>query len=169
MCQKAIPREAAIQLVTQGKTDLLQGFISKKGRPFDAFLKRESGRIAWEFPPRATKLDKDGKPIARKAKAPPDLSKASPIGQSKMHKGGEILEAPDAFYVRRPDQDNRVVFTLKRELCGLQIPKEEVLRMLDEGRTNLIQGFMSKRGQPFGAYLVLSKTGAKAEFEFPPR
>ena len=34
---------------------------------------------------------------------------------------------------------------------------------------NLIQGFMSKRGQPFGAYLVLSKTGAKAEFEFPPR
>ena len=25
------------------------------------------------------------------------------------------------------------------------------------------------RGMPFGAYLVLSKTGAKAEFEFPPR
>jgi DNA topoisomerase-3 len=40
---------------------------------------------------------------------------------------------------------------------------------MEEGRTNLIQGFMSKRGQPFGAYLVLSKTGAKAEFEFPPR
>jgi DNA topoisomerase-3 len=86
-----------------------------------------------------------------------------------MHKGAEILEGPDAFYVRKPDQDNRIVMTLKRELCGLQIPKEEVLRLLEEGRTNLIQGFMSKRGQPFGAYLVLSKTGAKAEFEFPPR
>ena len=26
---------------------------------------------------------------------------------------------------------------------GIDLPKEEILRMLDEGRTNLIQGFMS--------------------------
>ena len=169
MCQKAITRDAAIQLVTLGKTDLIQGFISKKGRPFDAFIKREEARIAWEFPPRKPKIDKDGNPIARKAKAPPDLSKARVIGQSKLHKGGEILEAADAFYVRRPEQDNRVVFTLKKQLCGLDLPVEEVLQLFEEGRTGLIQGFMSKRGQPFGAYLVLSKTGSKAEFEFPPR
>ena len=43
---------------------------------------------------------------------------------------------------------------------------EEVLRLLEEGRTGLIPGFMSKRGLPFAAYLVLSKTGSKAEFEF---
>jgi DNA topoisomerase III len=169
MCQKPIPREAAIQLVTQGKTDLIQGFISKKGRPFDAFLKRDNARIAWEFPPRAPKLDKDGKPIARKAKTPPDLSKATPLGHSKSHKDAEILETPEAFYVRRPDQDNRIVFTLKRELCGRKLSFDEVKPLFDEGRTGLIEGFMSKRGQPFGAYLVLSKTGAKAEFEFPPR
>ncbi len=169
MCQKAIPREAAILLVTVGKTELIQGFISKKGRPFDAFLKREEARIAWEFPPRKAKVDKDGNPIARKAKTPPDLSKATVVGTSKMHKNGEILETPEAFYVRRPEQDNRIVMTLKRELCGLKLPTEEILRLLEEGRTNLIQGFMSKRGMPFGAYLVLSKTGTKAEFEFPPR
>src|SRR6185369_15971954 len=169
MCQKAIPREAAVQLVTVGKTDLIQGFISKKGRPFDAFLKREDGRISWEFPPRKPKLDKDGNPIARKAKAPPDLSKATVLGTSKMHKNGEILETPEAFYVRRPDQDNRIVFTLKRQLCAKEIPPEEVVRLLETGRTELIQGFMSKRMLPFAAYLVLSKTGVKAEFEFPPR
>jgi len=169
MCQKAIPREAAILLVTVGKTELIQGFTSKKGRPFDAFLKREEARIAWEFPPRKAKVDKDGNPVARKAKTPPDLSKATVVGTSKMHKNGEILETPEAFYVRRPEQDNRIVMTLKRELCGLKLPTEEILRLLEEGRTNLIQGFMSKRGMPFGAYLVLSKTGTKAEFEFPPR
>lgn len=169
MCQKPIPREAAIQLVTQGKTDLIQGFISKKGRPFDAFLKRESGRIAWEFPPRAPKLDKDGKPIARKPKTPPDLSKGTVLGQSKSHKDGEIVETPEAFYVRRPDQDNRIVFTLKRELCAHKLTFDEIKPLFDEGRTGLIQGFMSKRGASFAAYLVLSKTGAKAEFEFPPR
>ena len=169
MCQKAIPREAAIQLVTVGKTDLMQGFISKKGRPFDAFLKREEARISWEFPPRAPKLDKDGKPIPRKTKAPPDLSKAVVLGQSKSHQGGEILQTAESYYVRRPDQDNRIVFTLKRHLCQKEIPSEEVLALLETGRTGLIQGFVSKRQHPFAAYLVLSKTGVKAEFEFPPR
>ena len=169
MCQKAIPREAAIQLVTTGKTDLIQGFISKKGRPFDAFLKREAGRIAWEFPPRKPKVDKDGNPIVRKAKTPPDLSGAQVLGPSARHKGGELVATAEAFYVRKPEQDNRVVFTLKRQLCGRDIPEDEVRRLCAEGKTGLIPGFMSKRGQTFGAYLVLSPTGAKAEFEFPPR
>jgi DNA topoisomerase-3 len=169
MCQKAIPREAAIQLVTTGKTDLIQGFISKKGRPFDAFLKREAGRIAWEFPPRKPKVDKDGNPIVRKAKTPPDLSSAQVLGPSARHKGGELVATADSFYVRKPEQDNRIVFTLKRQLCGREIPEEEVRRLCAEGKTGLIPGFMSKRGQTFAAYLALSPTGAKAEFEFPPR
>jgi len=169
MCQKPITREMAIQLVTEGKTSVIENFISKKGRPFSAMLKREGPKFSWEFPPRAPKLDKDGNPIARKAKAPPDLSQAVVIGQSKSHKGGEILQTPESYYVRRPDQDNRIVFTLKRHLCAKEIPPEEVLKLLEEGRTDLIPGFMSKRGLPFGAFLVLSKTGVKAEFEFPPR
>ncbi len=169
MCQKPITREMAIELVRDGKTQLIKAFISKKGRPFDAFLKREGPKFSWEFPPRAPKLDKDGNPIARKAKTPPDLSKAEVIGKSKEHKDGEILMTPESYYVRRPDQDNRIVFTLKRHLCAKEIPPEEVVRLLETGRTELIQGFMSKRMLPFAAYLVLSKTGVKAEFEFPPR
>ncbi len=51
----------------------------------------------------------------------------------------------------------------------MDIPKEEVLRLLETGRTELIEGFVSKRGSKFGAYLVLSKTKSKADFEFPPR
>jgi DNA topoisomerase-3 len=169
MCQKPITREHAIQLVSEGKTEIIKGFISKKGRPFDALLKRDGGKFSWEFPPRAPKLDKDGKPVARKAKAPPDLSKGTVLGKSKMHQDGEIVETPEAYYVRRPDQDHRIVFTLKKELCGKPIPPEEVMKLFETGRTELISGFMSKRGMPFGAYLVLSKTGAKADFEFPPR
>ena len=52
MCQKQITREQAIQLVTHGKTDLIEKFTSKKGRPFDAYLVRQGGKITWEFPPR---------------------------------------------------------------------------------------------------------------------
>ncbi len=169
MCQKPITREYAIQLVSEGKTELITGFISKKGRPFDAFLKREGAKFSWEFPPRAPKLDKDGKPSARKAKAPPDLTKAVVVGQSKSHAGGEILQTPDAYYVRKPEQDNRIVFTMKRHVCQKEIPVEEVRQMMETGRTNLIEGLISKRLTPFSAYLVLSKSKNKTEFEFPPR
>ena len=40
MCQKEVTREQAIQLIKRGKTDLIEKFISKKGRPFDAYLVR---------------------------------------------------------------------------------------------------------------------------------
>jgi DNA topoisomerase-3 len=167
MCQKAIPPEQAIKLVSEGKTDLIQGFISKKGRPFDAFLTSTPGKL-FEFPPRIPKLDKDGNPVARKTKAPPDLSSAEKLGESKALKG-EILSAGDSYYVRRPDQNGRIVFTMKRHICQKEIPPGELHNLLENGRTSLIEGFVSKRGAKFSAYLVLSKNNAKADFEFPPR
>ena len=91
------------------------------------------------------------------------------MGQSKQHKKGEILATPEAYFVRRPDRDNRIVFTLKRQLCAQEITEQNIRDLCEEGRTGLIEGFVSKGGRPFSAYLVLSKAGAKAEFEFPPR
>jgi DNA topoisomerase III len=169
MCQKPIVREQAIQLVTQGKTDLIQGFTSKRGRPFDAFLVRQSGKISWEFPPRKPKEGGAGR--ARKEKAPVDLSSAVRLGESRVHGGGELLQTEDAYVVRKPGAagGDRVVFSLKRKLCDYDIPTEEVERLLTDGRTGLIDGFVSKRGAKFSAYLVLAKNKAKAEFEFPPR
>ncbi|HKP04806.1 MAG TPA: DNA topoisomerase III [Chthoniobacterales bacterium] len=169
MCKKEVTREQAIRLIEQGKTDLIQGFTSKKGRPFDAFLVRNDARIRWEFPPRAPKKDKDGKPIERKPRAKVDLSKAHVLGESKAHKGGELVEMEDAYYVRKPDQDNRAVFKLTKKLCEHEITPEEVKELLVEGRSHLIEDFISKRGNKFAAHLVLSAKKDKAEFEFPPR
>jgi DNA topoisomerase-3 len=47
---KAIPKEQAQKLLATGKTDLLDGFISKRGRPFSAYLKLEDGKVGFEFP-----------------------------------------------------------------------------------------------------------------------
>ncbi|MEO8440000.1 MAG: DNA topoisomerase III [Spartobacteria bacterium] len=168
MCKKEIHRETAVQLAEKGKTELIKGFISKKGRPFDAFLVRQGPRIAWEFPPREAKKDKDGKPVARKAKAQVDLSKARVVGESKLHQG-ELVEADGAYYVRKPDQDNRAVFKLTKTLCEHEITTDEVNELLAQGRSPLIENFVSKRGNKFSAYLVLSPKKDKAEFEFPPR
>ncbi|MGI8435537.1 MAG: topoisomerase C-terminal repeat-containing protein, partial [Chthoniobacterales bacterium] len=168
MCKKELPREQAMQLIEKGKTDIIKGFISKKGRPFDAFLVRDNARIRWEFPPRAPKTDKDGKPVERKARAKADLSNAKVIGESKMH-AGEIVELDDAYYVRKPDQDNRQVFKLSKKLCEHEITADEVKDLLTDGRSPLIEDFVSKRGNKFAAHLVLSQKKDKADFEFAPR
>ncbi len=169
MCQKAITPEMAIDLISQGKTGLIQGFISKKGRPFDAFLKRDGARIAWEFPPRAPKIGKDGKPIERKSRTKVDLSKARVLGPSPAHQGGELVEQDDAYYVRQPAQDNRAVFKLSKKLCDVELSLAEVQKLLAEGKSSLIENFVSKRGNKFSAYLVLAPGKSKADFEFPPR
>ena len=168
MCKKEISREEAVHLIEKGKTDLIKGFTSKKGRPFDAFLVRNDARIRWEFPPRAAKVGKDGKPIVRKARAKADLSTAKVIGESKMH-DGELVELEDAYYVRKPEQDNRQVFRLTKKLCEHEITADEVNELVSEGKSPLIENFVSKRGNKFSAYLVLSPKKDRAKFEFPPR
>jgi DNA topoisomerase-3 len=172
MCQKEITREQAIQLVTRGKTDLIEKFTSKKGRPFDAYLVRQGGRISWEFPPRKPReaAAKNGKGGPRKAKPPIDLSKAVKLSESKVHHG-DLYQTEDAFVVAKPQPNGvpRVVFQLKRNLCGKEISAEDAERLVELGKTGLIEGFVSKRGSHFSAYLTLSKDKKKAEFEFPPR
>jgi DNA topoisomerase-3 len=173
MCQKPVTREHAIQLVERGKTDLIEGFTSKKGRPFDAFLMRQGPKINWEFPPRKPRepgaKSANGR-APRKPKAPLDLTKAVKLSESKVH-DGDLYQTEDAFVVAKPQADGspRVVFELKRNLCGKEIPPEEAERLVEMGKTGLIEGFVSKRGSNFGAYLKLSKDKKKAEFEFPPR
>jgi DNA topoisomerase-3 len=53
---KELSPEHINQLLTHGKTELIKGFISKKRRPFDAFLHLDNkGKITFSFPPRKTK------------------------------------------------------------------------------------------------------------------
>jgi len=54
--QQPIERAQVQKLLSEGRTDLLPRFISKKGRPFRAYLvKNSGGGIGFEFQPRASK------------------------------------------------------------------------------------------------------------------
>ena len=172
MCKRPISREEAISLVSEGKTPLIEDFTSKYGRPFKAFLVKRGNKAAFEFPPREAK-EKQGEKPARtsRKKTLVDLDKARAIGASKAHAGAPLYETDDAYIVAKPGDDNKpyAAFEVKKVLCQKEIPQEEILTLLDNGKTNLIEGFVSKRGNPFSAYLVLSRNKTKAEFEFPPK
>ena len=50
---RRIDQDHIEQLLSKGKTDLITGFISKKKRPFDAYLLLDGkGKLGFEFPPR---------------------------------------------------------------------------------------------------------------------
>jgi DNA topoisomerase-3 len=68
------------KLLASGKTDLLTRFISKKGRPFKAFLaKRPDGSIGFEFMARAPRHEKP-------AGAPGPAAAAAAAGPRKRAK-----------------------------------------------------------------------------------
>ena len=57
--ERAITRENIAQLLNKGKTELIKGFISKRKRPFDAYLCLDNkGKITFEFPPRKLRARK---------------------------------------------------------------------------------------------------------------
>jgi DNA topoisomerase-3 len=73
MCQYEIPREQAIKFFTEGKTDLIDKWISKRGRPFSAHLACDTeGKtvLKWEFPEREVKLDAEGNPVKPRGRFP---------------------------------------------------------------------------------------------------
>ena len=66
MLGKTLPKEEIANLLKDGKTGLIKGFVSKRtGRPFDAFLVlKKGGNIGFEFPPRNFPPKKNAAPKA---------------------------------------------------------------------------------------------------------
>lgn len=67
LCQKDITPENAREFFENGKTSLIVNMISKRNRPFSAFLVCSPGEkrlMSWEFPPREPKPKAAKKPTA---------------------------------------------------------------------------------------------------------
>ena len=77
--QRSIPVDQVVKLLTTGKTDLLDKFISKKGRPFSAYLKLEAnGKVGFEFAPSARDAKAPGSPARGKRRPASTASARKP-------------------------------------------------------------------------------------------
>jgi DNA topoisomerase-3 len=66
--QQPVEQAQIQKLLATGRTDLLPRFISKKGRPFKAYLvKTPGGTVGFEFQPRAPKPGAQARPAAAPA------------------------------------------------------------------------------------------------------
>ncbi len=153
-----VPEENFRQLITEGKTDVIEGFKSKAKKKFDARLKLEKDengktRVSFDF---------DG------------VGPKTVDGVTCPICGGAIQTTPFGYgcsNYKKDDQEHSCNFHIGTML-GHKFREEEVKTLLTEGKTEVIKGFQSKKtGAKFDARVTLSQdengkiTGLKFLFE----
>ena len=168
--QQPIERAQMQKLLATGKTDLLDKFVSKKGRPFKAFLVLKDGEIGFEFEARASRTKRDAAKVAAAREPAPrlDFTGQEPLGQCPKC-GGRVFEADTAYVCEKSQAEKRPCkFKVNKVILQQPIDRAQAAKLLAENRTDLLKQFVSKTGRPFPACLVMDDMG-KVTFEFPPR
>ena len=154
------------ELLTERTIGPLQGFRSKMGRPFAAILK-----ISHDEEIKNYKLEFDfGQSAADDENAEPvDLSGQTSLGACPKC-GSGVYEVGLAYFCEKALAKPKACdFRSGRIILQQEILPEQMVKLLNEGRTDLLPGFVSQRTRrPFKAYLAKGKDG-KVSFEFEPR
>jgi DNA topoisomerase III len=147
-------------LISKGVVGPLQGFKSKFNKPFDASLQIDAKfKTAFLF-----EGDDD--------KAP-ELSEEMLIGSVKTSDGKEhkVYATDKAYHV--PDivtKKDPHGIRIGRSILQREIPEDQALKLISEGKTDLLTGFVSNRTKrKFDAFLTFDLVTAKIGFDFPPR
>lgn len=166
--QQAIDRVQVGKLLSEGKTDLLKGFVSKKtNRKFEAFLKLDGGKVGFEFAPREKGAGRFGKKAADAAPAVKlDFTGQTSLGVCPKCKG-QVFEGPTDYVCENSQREaKRCLFKTGKVILQQPVEREQVAKLLATGKTDALTKFISKAGKPFTAHLKLGDKG-KVEFEFP--
>ncbi|HEX3890621.1 MAG TPA: DNA topoisomerase, partial [Verrucomicrobiae bacterium] len=167
--QQPIEAAQVKKMLETGKTDLLTKFISKKNnRAFKAFLVIKDGGTAFEFAPREPKAGKakDGTPREPLPKI--DFTGKESIGKCPKC-GGEIFDTEQGYLCENSQRDAKACkFKIGKTILEQPIELAQAQKILADGKSDLLDKFISKAGKPFPAYLVMDAKG-KITFDFPPR
>lgn len=155
ICEKKLTERQVKTLLEKGKVGPISGFMSKRtGKKFDASLKlekvEEDGevvecKVAFDFEDKQSKADEM-----------PDVYAKCPECGAKIVKGRWGWECSDKCGVSVP-----------YELCSRKLEPESAEALLTHGSTAILEGFVSKKGNPFNAALRLEDK--KIKFEFPEK
>lgn len=147
----------ADELVANGRIGPLDGFRSKMGRAFSAELKLTSEhKVEFDF----GNGDEDEEEA--------DFSGQEPVGTCPKCKCSVYEHGRAYVCEKNTGKVRECSFRTGKTILKRDIEKEQVAKLLKDGRTDLILNFISKKGRPFKAYLVLKPDG-DVGFEFEPR
>ena len=163
--QQEISPELVKKLLTEGKTDLLKGFVSKKtNRKFEAFLIVKDGTTAFEFAPR----EKKGKTKSSEPSPKIDFTGKPVVGKCPKC-GGQVFDVEAGYICENSQLEAKSCkFKIGKTILEQPIEAAQAAKILKSNKSDVLDKFISKAGKPFPAFLVMDKKG-KITFEFPPR
>jgi len=149
--------EDEIVAIIKGETiGPFSNFRSKKGKPFTASLRLTKDKIEFIFADSNSDLDINA------------IKNSPPLGFSPKDRT-KVFETPASFMSESAlDGDEKKGLRISKIILSRQLSKENIQQLLEDGKTALIEGFISKKRRPFDAYLLLDDKG-RISFEFPPR
>ncbi|HEY0845288.1 MAG TPA: topoisomerase C-terminal repeat-containing protein, partial [Noviherbaspirillum sp.] len=158
--------EEVEELLQKREIGPLQGFRSKMGRPFAAILKiaRDEDinnyKLEFDFG-QSQDEGEEGEGV--------DFSNQTPLGACPKC-GSGVYEMGLAYVCEKSVAKPKACdFRSGRIILQQEIVPEQMAKLLNDGKTDLLPGFISQRTRrPFKAYLVKDKNG-KVSFEFEER
>ncbi len=156
MAGKDISEAQLKELLTNGRTATIRGFVSKTGKKFDARValnKDETGNII------GLKFDFDDL----------ELPKVKDVKCPLC--GGDVIKTSFGYgcaNYNREDIEHSCRFFINQKIAGVKMTDSIVKRLLTAQKTEVIQGFVSKSGSKFDAPLKLNGDG-QVVFDFPDR
>lgn len=173
-CQFAIPKQASgrvlapeevEELITNKHIGPLTGFISRRGFPFEAELKLEmDDSNHWQM------LFDFGEDTKTPDFSEEELESFESVGVCPIC-GGRVLAMDNSYACENSFKSGKEQcdFRIGRTILSRELQINEVRELLNEKRTSLLSGFVSKRNKrTFSAHLTLDTKG-KMGFEFAPR
>ncbi|MDQ6621948.1 MAG: DNA topoisomerase 3 [Verrucomicrobiota bacterium] len=145
-------------LLTEKRVGPLNGFISKMGRPFSAVVKLgEECKPEFEF---ENSNAENAQPV--------DLTKYEAIGTCPVCQKGKVYALDNAYACEHAlPPEKTCTFRTGKMILQKEITREQAVKLITTGKTDLLPRFISKKGRPFSARLKLEK--GKVGFEFEPR
>lgn len=145
-----LTEEEVTKLLTEGKTEILNGFVSKSKKKFSAALiykKDENGVPSIQF-------DFSGNV--------PDVLEgvACPVC-------GEPIEImPYGYTCRRHRENPEACYFSIGKIAEKQLSKQDVTELIMNGHTQTLRGFKSKNGKKFDAVLTLTEEDGRKKLKF---
>ena len=145
-----LTEEEVTKLLTEGKTEILNGFVSKLKKKFSAALiykKDENGIPSIQF-------DFSGNV--------PDVLEgvACPVC-------GEPIEImPYGYTCRRHRENPEACYFSIGKIAEKQLSKQDVTELIKNGHTQTLRGFKSKNGKKFDAVLTLTEEDGRKKLKF---
>ena len=145
-----LTEEEVTKLLTEGKTEILNGFVSKSKKKFSAALiykKDENGIPSIQF-------DFSGNV--------PDVLEgvACPVC-------GEPIEImPYGYTCRRHRENPEACYFSIGKIAEKQLSKQDVEELIKNGHTQTLRGFKSKNGKKFDAVLTLTEEDGRKKLKF---